>query len=275
MPQRTACPGRNGSLRYAVRIDDIRYALRWAFTAARVTGDLAIRLAVAAIPFGKQMSLVEECRVAVEMALDDRWRDHRSVRDDLLLNLTLGATLLHTRGPVAEVKSSLTKALAIAGQLGDTDMELECLRGLSEYELWTGDFRSAIAVAEKIRELETRGQPAAAGDADAQAGSALSWMGALAASRHRLEGIVRRPMGRNLRPDAARFEFDQRLTARGALATVLWLQGLPGPGAGDGAAPTRGGRGVQLRGVALLRAAPRLGDHRPLSSRLRSRRPLP
>lgn len=211
--------------RYAARIDDVRDALRWAFSAS-ASGDLAIRLAVAAIPFGKQASLVEECRMAVEMALDDRWRDHRSVRDDLLLNLTLGATLLHTRGPVAEVKSSLTKALQIAGQLGDAEMELECLRGLSEYELWTGDSRSAIAVAEKIRKLETKGQPAAADDADAQAGSALSWMGALAASRHRLEGIVRRPTGRNLRPDAARFEFDQRLTARGALATVLWLQGF-------------------------------------------------
>lgn len=212
--------------RYGGKIDDIRDALRWAFTISATTA-LGVRLTVAAIPFGKQLSLVEECRIAVERALDDRWRGHRSPRDELLLNLTLGATLLHTRGPVIEVKSSLTKALGIAEQLDDTDMQLECLRGLSEYELWTGDSRSAIAVAEKIRALETKGQPTAGGDADAQAGSALSWLGALAASRHRLEGIVRRPVGHNPRPDIVRFEFDQRLTARGALATVLWLQGFP------------------------------------------------
>ncbi len=51
--------------------------------------------------------------------------------------------------------------------------------------------------------------------------------GRLAASRRRLESIVRRPVNHDPRSDAGHFEFDQRLTARGALATVLWLQGLP------------------------------------------------
>lgn len=143
-----------------------------------------------------------------------------------MLNLTLGATLLHTRGPLLQVKSALTKALGLAEELNDTDLQVACLRGLSEYELWTGDSHSAIAVAKRIRALET-GHEEAAGDANAQAGSALSWLGALAASRHQLENIVRRPVTQNLRSDVARFEFDQRLTAQGALATVLWLQGFP------------------------------------------------
>jgi len=156
-----------------------------------------------------------------------RYEAHRGVRDDLVLNLTLGATLLHTRGPMAEVKSSLLKALAIAEEVGDTDLQSECLRGLSEYELWTGDSRAAIAVAEKIRVLSDKGDAGAKGDADAQAGSAMSWLGALAAARLRLESIVDRAVSEDLHPDTARFEFDQRLTARGALATVLWLLGFP------------------------------------------------
>uniref|UniRef100_UPI003100FDCC ATP-binding protein n=1 Tax=Neorhizobium sp. EC2-8 TaxID=3129230 RepID=UPI003100FDCC len=211
--------------RHGAKTDDIRDAMRWAFTSPAAAA-LGVRLTVAAIPFGKQVSLVEECRMAVERALDDRFRAHRSTRDDLMLNLTLGATLLHTRGPLLQVKSALTTALGIAEELADTDLQLACLRGLSEYELWTGDSHSAIAVANKIRALET-GHETAAGDANAQAGSALSWLGALAASRHQLENIVRKPVSQNLRTDAARFEFDQRLTAQGALATVLWLQGLP------------------------------------------------
>lgn len=210
--------------RYGPKTDDIRDAMRWAFTGSATA--LGVRLTVAAIPFGKQVSLVEECRMAVERALDDRFRAHRSMRDDLILNLTLGATLLHTRGPLVQVKVSLGRALEIAEALGDTDLQLDCLRGLSEYELWTGDSHAAIALAEKIRAI-SEGDGGASADADAQAGSALSWLGALAASRHRLESIVRQPVSRNLRPDAARFEFDQRLTARGSLATVLWLQGLP------------------------------------------------
>ncbi|EUB99219.1 transcriptional regulator, winged helix family [Rhizobium sp. CF080] len=211
--------------RYGAKTDDLRDAMRWAFTGP-ATAALGVRLTVAAIPFGKQVSLVEECRMAVERALDDRFRAHRSIRDDLMLNLTLGATLLHTRGPLLQVKSALTKALGLAEELNDTDLQVACLRGLSEYELWTGDSHSAIAVAKRIRALET-GHEEAAGDANAQAGSALSWLGALAASRHQLENIVRRPVTQNLRSDVARFEFDQRLTAQGALATVLWLQGFP------------------------------------------------
>jgi predicted ATPase/DNA-binding winged helix-turn-helix (wHTH) protein len=210
--------------RYGSRIDDIRDALRWAFTA---DAQLGVRLTVAAIPFWKQLSLVEECRAVVERALDDRFSEHRSVRDELTLNLTLGATLLHTRGPLLRVKLSLTKALEIAKESGDTDRQLEALRGLSEYELWTGDSNSALAVVAEIRAIATQGHVTAAADADAQAGSVLSYVGDLAASRRHLENIVERPVPHNLRSDAARFEFDQRLTARGSLAAVLWLQGFP------------------------------------------------
>ncbi|MBI4922301.1 MAG: winged helix-turn-helix domain-containing protein [Devosia nanyangense] len=211
--------------RYAGHVDDVRGALRWTFSNP-ATGAVGVRLTIAAIPFGKQMSLIEECRVAVERALDDSLAEYRSAHDELLLNLTLGATLLHSRGPLLKVKDVLSRALGIAEKLRDVDLTLECLRGLSEYELWTGDSRSAMAVAEKIRALEGHGQKSAAGDADAQAGSALSWLGALGAARHQLESIVHKPAISDTRPDAARFDFDQRLTSRGSLATVLWLQGF-------------------------------------------------
>ncbi|HWJ73944.1 MAG TPA: winged helix-turn-helix domain-containing protein [Kaistia sp.] len=210
--------------RYGGRIADVRSALNWGFTDEAGT-PLAVRLTVAAIPFGKQVSLIEECSTAVETALQARFGAYRTQRDDLVLNLALGATVLHSRGPLGEVKTSLTRALHLAEQLADTDLQLDCLRGLSEYELWTGDSRAAMAVAESIRALETKGERAAAGDADAQTGSALSWLGALGAARQRLESIVYRPLVGDPRGETDRFEFDQRLTATGALATVLWLQG--------------------------------------------------
>ncbi|KQW77626.1 transcriptional regulator [Devosia sp. Root413D1] len=212
--------------RYAGKVDDIRAALRWTFDSS-ATRSLGVRLTVAAIPFGKQLSLIEEIRIAVERALEPRLAPYRSSRDELLLNLTLGATLLHSRGPLLAVKAALSRALGLAEELGDTSLQLECLRGLSEYELWTGDSRAAMAVSERIRAIEGQGQQAAAGDADAQAGSALHWLGALGAARHRLEGIAHKPFAAGQRPDAMRFEFDQRLIARGALATVMWLQGFP------------------------------------------------
>jgi predicted ATPase len=211
---------------YGAKIDDIRDALNWALSGPRDAA-LGIDLTIAAFPFWGQLSLLEECRVAVERALQDRFQAARTDRQNMMLKLALGSTLLHTRGPQLRVKSSFTEALAISEALGDTAAQLQSLRGLAEYELWTGDSHSAIAVAEKIAAIADGGPNATRSDADAHAGSALSWLGALAASRHRLENLVHRPISSDPRSGAARFEFDQRLTARGSLATVLWLQGFP------------------------------------------------
>lgn len=212
--------------RHAHPIDDVRAALTWAWNTPE-RADLAVRLTVATIPSWKQLSLVEECRTAAAVALDERYRAHRTEQDDLILNLTLGASVLHTRGPLLLVKTCLTNALELAEKLHDTSAQLECLRGLSEYELWTGDSRSALGVAEKIRALSAQGEEKRRGDADAPTGSALSFLGDLAASRQHLESIVNRPLTHHAFTDSTRFDFDQRLTARGTLATVLWLQGFP------------------------------------------------
>jgi predicted ATPase len=140
----------------------------------------------------------------------------------------LGATLLHTRGPLPEVKSAFAKALEIAEKDGDTDLHLACLRGLSEYSLWTGDARSVLVVSDKIRAIAiSEGRVTAEVNADAQAGSALRFLGNLPAARIQLESVVERPLPYDVRSDTARFEFQQRLTARGSLAAVLWFQGFP------------------------------------------------
>lgn len=213
--------------RYVARIDDLRNALAWAFD-DDVSVPLGIALTVAAIAFWEQLSLLEECRVAVERALERRFDAHRDERQTQALYLALGASLLYTRGPLPEVKSALTKALEIAARIRDTDSQLECLRGLSEYELWTGNTRSALSASDAMRSIATASGDAKAGEnADAQAGSALRYLGDLAASQAHLERIVERPMRQGGRSDASRFEFDQRLAARGSLASVLWLRGYP------------------------------------------------
>ena len=212
--------------RYTHRLDDIRNALNWA-SADPDAAALGVKLTVAAIPFWKILSLVDECRSAAERVLEDRFEAYRSAHDELTLRQTVGATLLHVRGPLPEVKAALSMALQIAESLGDSALQLECLDGISEYELWTGDSRAALAVSEKTRAIEAKGQLFAGGSADAQAGSALEQLGALSASRRHLETVVNLPLSSDSRTDVARFEFNQRLIARGSLASVLWLQGFP------------------------------------------------
>lgn len=213
-------------IRFTHRLDDIRTALSWAM-AEPAAEALGVQLTVAAIPFWKMLSQVEECRAAAERALDERFKTHRTAHDDLTLQQTLGATLLHTRGALPEVKAALTRALHIAESLDATERQLDCLKGLSEYSLWRGDIRSGLAISEQTRAIEARQQVFSGGLADAQAGSALEWLGDLSAARRHLENVVHAPPAIDARPDAARFAFDQRLVARGSLATVLWTLGFP------------------------------------------------
>lgn len=222
-----ALPRNEWLARYVARIDDLRNALAWAFD-GRANVRLGMALTVAAIPFWERLSLLEECRVAVERALESRFDAHRDERKEQALHMALGASLLYTRGPLPEVKTALAKALAIAERTIDSDSKLECLRGLSEYELWTGNTRAALSASDAMRSIAAASGDAKAGEnADAQAGSALRYLGDLAASQLHLQRIVERPIRYGERSDAARFEFDQRLAARGSLASVLWLRGFP------------------------------------------------
>ncbi len=147
----------------------------------------------------------------------------------LALYLARGASLLYTRGPVPEVKVALTQALDIAERAGSTGSQLECPRGLSEYELtdWPHTFRSFCCRENPFDRLSERVTRKASENADAQAGSALRYLGNLAASQSHPEKIVDRPIRYGERSAASRFEFDQRLAARGSLASVLWLRGFP------------------------------------------------
>jgi predicted ATPase/DNA-binding winged helix-turn-helix (wHTH) protein len=212
---------------HAARIDDLRIALGWSFEdMANVS--LGVKLTVAAIPFWERMSLLEESRIAVERALEIRFDAHRSEPETQALHQALSASLLYTRGPVLEVKISLMKALELAEKAGDTDGQLECLRGLSEYELWTGNTRSALSASDRIRSIAAASGHAKAGEnADAQTGSALRYLGDLAASQQHLEKILNQSVLKRGHSDASRFEFDQHLAALGSLASVFWLRGFP------------------------------------------------
>ncbi len=211
--------------RYRPKIDDIRNSLDFAFS-GRGDEALGVKLTIAAIPFWERLSLLEECRFAVERALDDRYAEHRNERDKLELLLSKGATRLFTRGPVPEVKQAFTMALDVASKLGDTDLCIECLRGLSQYELWAGDSRASLSYAEQVRNIAAGiGEEHLARKVDGQTGSALHYLGDLTAARKQLEGFLASVTAASASSNVSRFEFDQLSEARGSLAMVLWLQG--------------------------------------------------
>ncbi|WP_437535030.1 winged helix-turn-helix domain-containing protein [Sorangium sp. So ce726] len=74
--------------RHGAKLEDIRSALSWALD-HRASADLAVRLAVTAIPFWKQHGLTKEGRAALERVLGDGFSAHRSAHDDQRLNAAL------------------------------------------------------------------------------------------------------------------------------------------------------------------------------------------
>lgn len=213
------------SARHAHVLDEVRIAMRWAIEAP-TSADLGIKLTIAAIPLWRRLSLAEECRAAVERALDGRLAAHRSSEQELVLLQTLAATLLNVQGTLPEVKVALEAALAIAHALNDTARQLDCLRGLSEYELWTGDSHAVLALSERMRALTGGDSLAADVSADAGTGSALEWLGDLSSARRHLDKSLNSSRYDFSRFSHDRFEFNQRLMTQVSMTHVLWMQGF-------------------------------------------------
>ncbi|HTU64218.1 MAG TPA: hypothetical protein VMF89_37390, partial [Polyangiales bacterium] len=189
---------------------------------------LAVALTVTAIPFWEHLSLVEECRARAEHALHERFAPYRSERDTMKLYTALGTTLLHTRGPVPDVKSAWTCSLQVAERNQDVEYQLRSLWGLCDYHTWIGDHRTAHTFVSRIRELARQsGDMAASTNVERQAGTTLRYLGELTEARRKLENMIARYLPPVVRSDTARFQLDPRSAARGTLANVLWLQGFP------------------------------------------------
>lgn len=118
-------------VRHGAKAGDITDALKWASNDP-ASALLAVRLTVAEIPLLAQDSMAGACRTAIERVLQDRFSAYRSARDDMNLRLALGVALLRMGAPVAEVLSSLVKALEIATALGDVNKQMECIGMLSK-----------------------------------------------------------------------------------------------------------------------------------------------
>jgi predicted ATPase/DNA-binding winged helix-turn-helix (wHTH) protein len=221
-------PGAKWQADYGREIDDVRSALKWAFSQG---GDVSIgvTLTVAAIPLWMHLSLMDECRMCVERALaSDRAKLRRSDRDEMRLYTALGAALLYGRGPLPETDDVWSKALQIAERLGDSEYQLRVLWGLTIYRVYVGNYRAALGLARTYRTVANK-----KGDAedrlscDRLTATALHYLGEQTNARRRLDRMLSQYVAPAHRSHIARFQFDQRVAARSTLSHILWLQGFP------------------------------------------------
>jgi predicted ATPase len=213
---------------YGPRIDDVRSALNWAFSAS---GDVSIGVAltVAAIPLWRRLALMGECRSRIERALaSDRTEAQYSDHDLMRLCAALAGSLLITRGPRPETGNAWIQTLQIAELINEREHQLWALWGLSSYHRARGSHRMALTFAERCRSTAgEKGDGAAELAADRLVAAALLHLGRLGDAR-RLSERVLSPSVRPVRQShGVSFPYDQRIGALGVLAMVRWLQGFP------------------------------------------------
>ncbi len=207
---------------YGRRIDDVRAALKWAYSS---DGDTLVGLALtfAAIPFWLELSLLDEGREGIERALDGLLAQPAyDERDELKLRIALGHTMWHSVHPMAENYGQYAKALALAEKLGDRDAEGQALYHLSVHSLYVGDVRGMLAYAERCHALvPVSAAPVVQVMGTGMIGIALHHLGEHARARDHMESILSRDY------TAQRTFLTFSAALRLSLCGLLWVMGFP------------------------------------------------
>jgi len=131
--------------------DNIRAALAWAFAPEGDT-TLGVALAAAATDFWVVVSQVEEAgdwaRKALALIGDDA-----GSRRELILQYNLGMALTYMQGMNASSHAALTRALALARELGDFDYQRRTIRILWLFSARAASSNDALALAHQYEEL--------------------------------------------------------------------------------------------------------------------------
>src|SRR5262249_48403731 len=172
-------------------IDNVRAALDWSFSPP---GDIAIGvdLTAAYAPVWLHLSLMLECRERCERALRGLTPESASnARLQMWLQIGLGNSLLHTRGPSEQAQTMLTEALQSAEALGDLHAQLRVLLDLSSVNGFRGEYARAAAASERARTIAQQiGDMRGVAFADRRMGMILLRIGRLAEAQRYLEHVI-------------------------------------------------------------------------------------
>jgi predicted ATPase len=213
---------------FAGQIANLRAALDWAFGAE---GDKAIGvgLAIAAIPLWVDLSLMAECRAWVERALAALAGDagEAACRARMRLSAALGWSRMFASGPARETGVAWAETWALAERFGDAGFRACALWGLWVDSLNNGELPLALDLARRFEHAVT--DRSAAIDrmmADRMLATTLHFMGDQAGAAVHIAQVLAREASPGRRSQLARFQFDQRVTARYFQARILWLRGF-------------------------------------------------
>jgi len=152
----------------------------------------------------------------------------RDARREMQLNAALAASLKYSRGAVAEIEASGTKALQIAESCDDIEHQLRSLWHLWSLRISSGQHRAALTMAERFQALAAkRSDSSDRVSGERMLGVSRYYLGDLLNARRHLERVLAYDVTPARTWQFVRVQVDPRAGARAFHSRILWLQGLP------------------------------------------------
>ena len=222
---------------YSRRIDDVRSALDWAFSADG-DGAIGVALTVASAPIWVRLplfplfflwgdvALLEEYKARLERAIQFLSRTLKpNLRQAMKLNAALGVAILNTNGSISQMGEALRKALQIAEDVGDLSYQMKALWGLFLECSMVGDYARGVRIARRFAAVADRlNLPNSVGDP--LLGLALHHCGQHAEARLHAERTMRISRLTPRVPKSTGGGYDDRTAAGTQLSRILWIQGF-------------------------------------------------
>jgi predicted ATPase len=204
-------------------LGNIRAALEWSFGP---NGDdlKAIRLAAAASQLLLAMSLLLECRIWMEKAVD-RMTPDCDPRHQMKIHAALAFSLMYTEGNSERVREAFHTALGLAQRREDTHLHVCLLSGMSMYLHGVDDVAGAYELAlRSAAAAQKTGSPDDAAIADSMMGAACH----LRCEHPRAQEYLKRSLHglpRLRRFNASQYLFDLRSSSLIVLTQSLFFTG--------------------------------------------------
>ena len=211
---------------YRRHLGNLRDALAWCFTSV---GDksIGVALTAAAVPLWFQLSLIDECidhvcralNVSVQAAPEDK-------RRRMQLQAVLGWPQMRAISGFSSGADAWSATLVLAEELGDVDYQLRALWALWVDRTNHAQPRAALALAERFATIAS-GAPEAAEIplSDRMRARSLHFLGDQEGALINIRRMLDRYAPPAKRSHMARFQYDQKITARITLARALWVTG--------------------------------------------------
>ena len=207
---------------YTRLADEIRSSVAWSFSG----GDKAIgvKLVASSAFLWSELSLFEEYKQYVDKALQIARGIPNSAREELRLLDAAGPAIYETLGSVPELYTTANRVLELAAELDDRKAETGGLHSLWRYHHGRGEYAAALEISERVRrslEDNRKGElwwkPLRA--------LCLLYVGNTTEARKTIatldEQIPFPDTGIN-----ASYDYNVAALINGALARILWLQGM-------------------------------------------------